>query len=84
MEEDQMKYTIIVIAMLLAACLSSQEAQSNNQSHSTTISYIKDTRPEPDLCYASMYLGSYYGVLATVPCEAVEHLIFSNPSKIQK
>jgi hypothetical protein len=75
-----MKYAAIVISLLLAACVSPTKAQSRSRGYLTEISYIKDTRPEPDICFAAMYLGANYGVLATVPCEAVEPLI-SDPSR---
>jgi hypothetical protein len=75
-----MKYTVIVISMLVAACVSPTEAQYRNQGHLSNVTYIKDTGPEPDLCFAALHLGADRGVLATVPCEAVEHLI-SDPSR---
>ena len=42
-----------------------------------SISYFKDSRPTPPLCFAYTWLGGSYGgpVLATVPCEAVESLL---------
>lgn len=67
-----MKYLIATL-ILLTGCSSQEQkehTQSWVQSWVQTIMYAKDTRPEPDICYAITHSR-----LATVPCASVKHLL---------
>ena len=41
--------------------------------------YFRDDRAQPAICYAYLWKGQSHGgpALATVPCEAVEHLLIN-------
>jgi len=76
-----------VFGLLAAACdvrspeQQLREKQSNQAQQSQSLidmmMYFKDTRPDPPVCYAYFWQGVGHGgpALATVPCQAVEHLL---------
>ena len=72
-----MRY-VIVTAMLLASCTQEKLDKMMDEMRKEEVEslyYIKDTRPEPDICYATLFIRTTSGVLATVPCASVEHLM---------
>jgi|GEM_PF-4778675 len=83
-----MRYGIITaimgIALLVGGCPSEEAAATTADRErvradktARSIHYLRDTRPEPPICYAYLWGGAASGgpALAVVPCDSVRHLL---------
>jgi hypothetical protein len=83
---------LAVVLTVLAGCegfsrTTVERDQALVQDLTSDLSYFMDGRPNPPICYAYMWrdegLGDAYAggpALATVPCEAVRHLLVNRNS----